>query len=76
MVPLEQAARAGLTSKSRWRREGRPQVYGTQMTADQDGAPVAWPIEDEEHVEERRRAMGMPSIAEYLQAWMTDRGED
>ncbi|HEX8158224.1 MAG TPA: hypothetical protein VF526_12640 [Solirubrobacteraceae bacterium] len=46
------------------------------MTADQDGAPVAWPIEDEEHVEERRRAMGMPSIAEYLQAWMTDRGED
>ena len=52
--------------------EGRPQRYGTQMTADAEGRSVPWPIEGPEHVDERRRAAGMPDLAEYLSQWTTD----
>lgn len=40
--------------------EGRKQVYGTQFG---DGEPL--PIEDEAHVDERRTAIGLKSLAEY-----------
>jgi hypothetical protein len=40
--------------------EGRKQTYGTQFSgSDPD------PIEDEEHVDERRKAVGLPTLEEY-----------
>ncbi len=40
--------------------EGRKQTYGTQFSgSDPD------PIEDEEHVDERRKAVGLPTMDEY-----------
>jgi len=45
--------------------EKKPQVYGTQL--DQvDGALKPKPIEDEEHVDERRKEVGLPPLSEYL----------
>jgi len=42
--------------------DGKPQLYGTQL----GGAPLRFdPIEDEAHVDERRAAVGLPSMAEY-----------
>jgi hypothetical protein len=40
---------------------GRPQRYGTQF----DWQLQPQPIEDEEHVDERRRSVGLGSIAAY-----------
>jgi hypothetical protein len=47
--------------------EGRKQIYGTGVQTD----PVTyelklWPIENEEEVEARRAAVGLPPLAEYL----------
>jgi hypothetical protein len=44
--------------------QGKPQVYGTQFTLAADGQLVLYPIEDAEHVDERRRAIGLPPMAE------------
>lgn len=44
---------------------GRPQRYGTQLSL-QDGRWVLDPIADSGGVDERRRAMGLPPLAEYL----------
>ncbi|MBK7074125.1 MAG: hypothetical protein IPH44_17655 [Myxococcales bacterium] len=46
--------------------EGRPQRYGTQFGDDREPRP----IEDPDHVDARRAAIGMPSMAEY-RAMMT-----
>jgi Family of unknown function (DUF6624) len=46
-------------------RQGKPQVYGTQFVPGSDGKPVLYPVEDPEHVDERRRAIGLRSMAEY-----------
>jgi Family of unknown function (DUF6624) len=45
--------------------QGKPQVYGTQFISGADGKLGLHPIEDPEHVDERRRAVGLPSMAEY-----------
>lgn len=42
--------------------EHRPQRYGTQFS---DGEPD--PIEDPAHVDERRKALGLPTMAEYAE---------
>ncbi len=44
--------------------EGRPQRYGTQYYWTEDGELVPWTIEDVEGVDERRRAVGLPPLAE------------
>ena len=44
--------------------QGKPQIYGTQFTFAADGQLVLHPIEDAEHVDERRQAMGLPPMAE------------
>ena len=44
--------------------QGKLQLYGTQFI-DQEGTFGPRPIEDEEHVNERRSEMGMESIEEY-----------
>jgi hypothetical protein len=44
--------------------EGKPQLYGTQFDWDENGELNPWPIEDPEHVDERRRRAGLNSIAD------------
>lgn len=44
---------------------GRAQVYGTQLSL-QNGRWVLDPIADSAGVDERRRRMGLPPLAEYL----------
>ena len=46
-------------------REGRPQLYGTQFSRQADGTMDHGPVEDPEHLDERRAAAGMQPIAEY-----------
>jgi len=48
--------------------DGKPQVYGTQGQPDSNGVIIPSPIEDEEHVDERRKAIGLESIAEYFKS--------
>lgn len=47
------------------RARGKPQRYGTQLKVT-DGRVVLDPVEDSAHLEERRKAMGMVPMAEYL----------
>ena len=48
--------------------EGKPQVYGTQVEGDENGNPVPrTPIEDPEHVDERRAAVGLGTLEEYYE---------
>ncbi len=44
--------------------EGRPQVYGTQFDVGEDGLLRPYPIADADHVNERRRAIGLNTIEE------------
>ena len=44
--------------------EGKPQLYGTQFS-ESNGRLVPRPIEDEAHVDERRKEVGLQPIAEY-----------
>mgnify|MGYP001560728744 CR=1 FL=1 len=41
--------------------EGKPQLYGTQFL---EGAPR--PIKDPDHVDERRKSVGLESLAEGI----------
>ena len=62
-VPAWQPA----TLEDRIRRfEGRPQLYGTQIEPDGSGQPQPYVIEDPEHVDERRRAVGLKPLSECL----------
>ena len=64
-VSLEDVAM--LTDRVRVR-EGRPQLYATQFTLEQEGSDthVLYPVEDHEHVHERRARMGMMPLEEYF----------
>jgi hypothetical protein len=55
-------------------KEGRKQIYGTQVYSGPEtgGKLQLYPIEDEAHVDERRAAVGMPPLAEYLRAFGLD----
>lgn len=46
--------------------QGKKQIYGTQAsnTGSEDGSMRIWPIEDPEHVNKRRAAVGMPLTIE------------
>ena len=48
--------------------EGKPQIYGTQVHfgPETGGRWELYPIIDEEHVDERRARVGLPSMADYL----------
>ena len=46
-------------------REGKKQIYGSQLQQNDKGAWEFYPIEDEPNVDERRQAVGLPSLAEY-----------
>ncbi len=43
--------------------EGRRQRYGTQIAGVVDGAPVPWPVEDPDGMDDRRAAVGIESFA-------------
>jgi peptidoglycan/xylan/chitin deacetylase (PgdA/CDA1 family) len=45
--------------------EGRPQVYGTQVAAVVDGAPVPWPCVEPDRLDERRAEVGIASFAAH-----------
>lgn len=51
-------------------RQGKKQVYGSQVGWDEK---TDWhymlPLEDPDHVDQRRAAVGLPPLAEYLQNW-------
>jgi len=47
--------------------EGKKQIYGTGLKTDDVTKELKlWPIENEEEVDARRRAVGLPPMAEYL----------
>ncbi len=46
--------------------EGRPQRYGSALEPDEEGCVRPWVIEDPDGVEARRRAVGLPPLAERL----------
>jgi len=48
-------------------RSGKKQLYGTQVKKDKNGKVEVLPMEDKEKVDERRKALGMSTLAEYLQ---------
>lgn len=47
-------------------REGRPQIYGSQLRSDGGGPLYVSAMEDPDHVDERRASVGLPPMAEYL----------
>jgi hypothetical protein len=47
---------------------GEKQIYGSQLNII-DGKPTLRPLEDPDHLDERRATMGMSTIAEYLDNW-------
>lgn len=52
---------------------GEKQVYGTEL-AEKDGTVVPAPIEDEAKVDDRRKEVGLPPLAEWLKKARADRG--
>jgi hypothetical protein len=46
--------------------EGRPQRYATQFDIGEDGWPVPYEIEEPEKVDERRRSVGLETLAEQI----------
>ena len=50
--------------------EGKRQIYGSQIGRDPDtGEFYVSPLEDPDHVDERRRAVGLEPIADYVSNW-------
>lgn len=46
--------------------EGRPQIYGTQIAGVVDGAPVPWPCEHPERMDQRRAEVGLEPFAVHV----------
>ena len=46
--------------------EGRPQIYGTQIAGIVDGAPVPWPCEHPEQMDQRRAEAGLDPFAVHV----------
>lgn len=55
--------------------EGSPQIYGTQWRDGPNGLDP-YPIEDRAHVDERRAALGLPSLAELHTSTTPERSWD
>lgn len=70
---VEKADIAYLADRVQTKERGS-QVYSTQFRKLQDGTYEPWPIEDREHVDDRRAALGLEPFAEY-QARMRQKNE-
>ncbi|MFF3390949.1 DUF6624 domain-containing protein [Streptomyces sp. NPDC002669] len=46
--------------------EGRKQIFGTQIAGVKDGAPVPWPCEEPERMDELRAEAGIEPFDEYV----------
>ena len=55
--------------------EGRPQLYGTQIAEVDENGAVAWPVEDEQRLDERRAEVGLEPFAEYARSFLEASGE-
>ncbi len=53
-------------------RQGKDQIYGSQIVFDNSGAQVFYPIEDEKNVNIRRAKVGMQPIEEYAKYFGID----
>ncbi|WP_242895221.1 DUF6624 domain-containing protein [Actinomadura litoris] len=51
------------------RNSERPQLYGTQVTITDDGEVVPAPLEEPQTVDDRRAAVGLPRLADYLESF-------
>ncbi|MBL9187279.1 MAG: hypothetical protein JNK23_07365 [Opitutaceae bacterium] len=50
--------------------EGRRQTFGSQIGTDaKTGAYYVLPLEDPDHVDERRASVGLPPLADYVAHW-------
>jgi hypothetical protein len=52
--------------------EGRKQIYGTQIAGVKDGAPVPWPCEEPERMDELRAEVGIEPFDEYVAKFARD----
>jgi hypothetical protein len=51
-------------------RQGRKQIYGSQIGTDPTtGKDYVQPLEDPDHVDERRAAVGLQPLADYVKNW-------
>lgn len=51
-------------------RQGKRQIYGSQIGQDeQTGESYVLPLADPDRVDERRRSVGLPPLAEYVTKW-------
>jgi hypothetical protein len=47
-------------------RQGKRQLYGTQLSVDKNNRPFVWPIGDVDNLDKRRREIGMQSMSTDL----------
>lgn len=50
-------------------REGKPQIYGSQIRGSDDGTLVVYEIENPEYVNQRRQEVGLGRIEDYVAIW-------
>ncbi len=51
-------------------RQGKRQIYGSQIGRDPDtNEHYVLPLDDPDHVDERRAAVGLPPLADYVKNW-------
>jgi len=50
-------------------KEGKKQIYGTQLNYAADGTMAPYPIEDEANVDARRASVGLGPLSEYLKGF-------
>ena len=48
-------------------KQGKKQIYGTQLKFNSQGLAEPFPIEDEENVDKRRKEVGLGKLNEYLE---------
>ena len=49
--------------------QGKKQIYGSQIKQDSLGNYSLFPLEDPDHVDERRASVGLQPLADYLSHW-------
>lgn len=50
-------------------REGRPQIYGSQISRNSEGAYSVFEMIEPEYVNQRRKDVGLPPIEDYVKNW-------